>query len=147
MDDKWLTYAKRLHAIAAEGQAYSKNQYDLERFQEIDAIAQEMLAKLFSFPIQRIREFSPDTVATKLSVSATAREAGVTPALIHNHYPSIAKEIRVKLGASSRERRDAARDELKLEREKSSKLRKELAEAMSQIAKFASINETLLLDN
>lgn len=65
----------------------------------------------------------------------------------HNHYPSIAEEIRVKLGASSRQLRDAARDKLKLEREKASKLRKELAEATSQIAKLASINETLLLEN
>lgn len=97
--------------------------------------------------IYRIERGRAHTAATKLSVSAVAREAGVTPALIHNHYPSIAEEIRVKLGASSRERRDAARDELKLEREKTNKLRKELAEATSQIAKLASINETLLLEN
>lgn len=97
--------------------------------------------------IYRIERGRAHTAATKLSVSAVAREAGVTPALIHNHYPSIAEEIRVKLGASSRERRDAARDELKLEREKNNKLRNELAEATSQIAKLASINETLLLEN
>lgn len=97
--------------------------------------------------IYRIERGRAHTAATKLSVSAVAREAGVTPALIHNHYPSIAEEIRVKLGASSRERRDAARDELKLEREKTHKLRKELAEATSQIAVLASINETLLLEN
>ena len=97
--------------------------------------------------IYRIERGKAHTEATKLSVSAVARKAGVTPALIHNHYPSIAEEIRVKLGASSRERRDAARDEMKLEREKTYKLRKELAEATSQIAKLASINETLLLEN
>jgi len=45
------------------------------------------------------------------------------PALIHNRYLPVAGEIRVKLGASSRERRDAARDELKLEREKTSQLK------------------------
>ena len=108
------------------------------------ATAREKELKLAIYRIERGRAH---TAATKLSVSAVAREAGVTPALIHNHYPSIAEEIRVKLGASSRERRDAARDELKLEREKTSNLRKELAEAKSQIAKLASINETLLLEN
>ncbi|WP_233874466.1 TetR family transcriptional regulator [Paraburkholderia adhaesiva] len=108
------------------------------------AAAREKELKLAIYRIERGRAH---TAATKLSVSAVAREAGVTPALIHNHYPSIAEEIRVKLGASSRERRNAALDVLKQEREKSSKLRKELAQAMRQIAKLASINETLLLEN
>lgn len=108
------------------------------------ATAREKELKLAIYRIERGRAH---TAATKLSVSAVAREAGVTPALIHNHYPSIAEEIRMKLGASSRERRDAAREELRLEREKTSNLRKELAETKSQIAKLASINETLLLEN
>ncbi len=60
MENEWLVHAKRLQAIAAAGIAYGKDQYDLERFQEIDAIAREMLARLFSLPIQRVGELSPD---------------------------------------------------------------------------------------
>jgi len=82
---------------------------------------------------------------SRLGKTDLNRQCETFVAVVLNHvYPSIAEEIRMKLGASSRERRDAARDELKLEREKSSKLRKELTEAMSQIAKLASINEMLL---
>jgi ADP-ribose pyrophosphatase YjhB (NUDIX family) len=60
VENEWLTNAKRLQAIAATGLAYSQNQYDLERYQEIGAIAQEMLAKLFCLPIQRVGELAPD---------------------------------------------------------------------------------------
>ncbi len=60
MENEWLTYAKRLQAIAATGLAYSRNAYDLERFEEIDSIAREMLAKLFSLPIERLGELAPD---------------------------------------------------------------------------------------
>lgn len=61
MENEWLTYAKRLQALATAGLAYSTNPYDLERFQEIDAIARRMLAGLFSLPLERIGELSPDT--------------------------------------------------------------------------------------
>ncbi|KWT70893.1 MULTISPECIES: hypothetical protein [unclassified Variovorax] len=47
-----------------------------------------------------------------ISITAVAREAGVTPALLHNTYPDIAKEIGSLLGKSSRAQRDAARDDL-----------------------------------
>lgn len=63
MEQDWLTYAKRLQAIAATGLAYGKDKYDIERFQEVQAIAQEMLSKLYSLPIERISELSPDARA------------------------------------------------------------------------------------
>jgi ADP-ribose pyrophosphatase YjhB (NUDIX family) len=60
MENAWLTYAKRLQALASAGVAYTTNPYDLDRFQQIDQIASEMLAQLFTVPIERIGELAPD---------------------------------------------------------------------------------------
>ena len=95
----------------------------------------------------RIEHGRAHTKASKLSISAVAREAGVSAALIHNHYPSIAEAIRLKLGASSRQSRDAARNELKEEREKNAGLRAQITALAGQVAKLASINEVLLVEN
>ncbi|WP_083417782.1 TetR family transcriptional regulator [Burkholderia contaminans] len=97
--------------------------------------------------IARIERGRTKTGATKLSVSAVAREAGVTPALIHNHYPSIAEEIRTKVGASSRQQRDTARVALKEERAKGTDLRTRIKDLEEQVARLASINEVLLIEN
>lgn len=99
--------------------------------------------KLAIYRIERGRAHSK---ATKLSIAAVAREAEVTPALIHNHYPLIANEIRMKLGASSRQQRDAKHDELKRERERNKALRGELAEMRTQVSSLATINEMLHLE-
>ncbi|MCA8323787.1 TetR family transcriptional regulator [Burkholderia cepacia] len=97
--------------------------------------------------IMRIERGRAKTGAIKLSISAVAREAGVTPALIHNHYPSIAEDIRTKIGSSSRQQRDTARAALKDERSKASDLRNRIKELEEQVARLASINEVLLMDN
>lgn len=106
--------------------------------------AREDDLRLAIFRIERARAH---TKATKLSISSVAREAGVTPALIHNHYPAIAELIRVKQGASSREQRDAKHDELRKEKDGSRDLRQELKEARVRLAQLASINESLLVEN
>jgi len=82
-----------------------------------------------------------------MSIAAVAREAGVSTALIHNHYPSIAEEIRDAQGRSSRAQRDDKHHDLKLEREKNQELRKELDGLRSKVSMLASINEVLLLEN
>jgi hypothetical protein len=97
--------------------------------------------------IHRIERGRAHTNATKLSVSAVAREAGVTAALIHNHYPAIAESIRIKQGASSRQQRDTKRHELADERRKNSELRAELEDAREQVARLATLNEMLLIEN
>lgn len=97
--------------------------------------------------VHRIERGRAHTKATNLSVASVAREAGVTPALIHNHYPEIAELIRVKRGASSRAQRDAKQDALKQERAKTAVLREELEELKGQIARLATLNEMLLVDN
>lgn len=84
------------------------------------------------------------TKATKLSIAAVAREAGVSAALIHNPYPAVAEAIRSAQGRSSREQREAKHEELKATREKNRELRGALEVALSQRDKLASINDVLL---
>lgn len=109
-----------------------------------DAVTREKELRLAILRIERGRA---RTNESKLSVSAVAREAGISAALIHNHYPAIAELVRVKLGASSRAQRDTKRSELKVEREKCAALRRELSDLRSQIAKLVTINEMLLIEN
>jgi ADP-ribose pyrophosphatase YjhB (NUDIX family) len=46
--------AKRLRAIAKTGQAYTRDAYDRERYDEIEAIAHAMLAELVDQPLEAI---------------------------------------------------------------------------------------------
>ena len=80
----------------------------------------------------------------KLSISAVAKMAGVTPALIHNTYPDLAEKIRGLMGKATRTQRDAKHSALVREREINRTLRKELVETRATIAKLASVNQTLL---
>ena len=97
--------------------------------------------------ISRIQRGRAHTKATKISISAVANEAGVTPALIHNHYPDIAETIREHGARSSRVQRDAKHGELKAAREKNRFLRDEIDTLRAQVAKLASINEILIMEN
>lgn len=97
--------------------------------------------------ISRIERGRSHTKAAKLSISAVAREVGVSPSLLHNHYPALAEEIRTKQGASSRKKLEAKHDDLGLEREKVRRLRQEIDELKTQLAKLASINEMQAMEN
>ena len=90
------------------------------------------------FAISRIKN-----KGTKLSISAVASEAGVTPALIHNTYPDIAEAIRAQVGRATRDQRDAKAAELGKARAELKNLRAQLQAALADISKLASINETL----
>lgn len=87
------------------------------------------------------------TGATKVNITTVANEAGVTPALIHNHYPGFAETIREDQARSSRVLRDAKHGELKAAREKNRFLRGEIDILREQVAKLASINEILVMEN
>ncbi|SPO54158.1 Transcriptional regulator, tetR family [Pseudomonas sp. JV551A1] len=95
----------------------------------------------------RIQKGRSRTGETKVSIAAVAREAGVSTALIHNHYPQIAEAIRDAQGRSSRATRDAKQNELTAERKKSAAYRQELNELKAKIQKLASINEVLIEAN
>lgn len=81
---------------------------------------------------------------SKVSISAVAKVAGVTPALIHNTYPDLAEKIRGLLGKATRTQRDAKHEALVREREINRSLREELARTRADLAKLASINQVLL---
>lgn len=94
--------------------------------------------------IQRGRSHAGET---KVTIAAVAREAGVSTALIHNHYPHVAEAIREVQGHSSRALRDVKQQELMAEREKNRTLRQENQALRAQVASLASINEVLLNEN
>lgn len=95
----------------------------------------------------RIQKGRTRTGKTTITIAAVAREAGVSTALIHNHYPKIAEAIRDAQGRSSRAMRDAKHNDLTAERKKSAAYRKEINELKAKIQKLASINEVLLEAN
>lgn len=97
--------------------------------------------------ISRIQRGRAHTKATQVNISAVAHEAGVTPALIHNHYPDIAETIRAAQARSSRVQRDAKHGELKAAKERNRILREENGLLRAQVSKLASINEVLLMEN
>ncbi|TAK85768.1 MAG: TetR family transcriptional regulator [Aquabacterium sp.] len=78
-----------------------------------------------------------------VSISAVAREAGVTPALIHNKYQDVAEAIRRHSGHSLRDQRNAAREQLASSQHKNKLLREEIRQLDSEVRKLASINEML----
>jgi ADP-ribose pyrophosphatase YjhB (NUDIX family) len=44
MEPNWLTWAKRLAALAQDGLTYSDNEYEIDRYRQIRQIAAEMMA-------------------------------------------------------------------------------------------------------
>jgi ADP-ribose pyrophosphatase YjhB (NUDIX family) len=60
MEDRWLTWAKRLQAIASTGMHFSREKFDRERYEDIAAIANGMLADLAQLPIARIESLVSD---------------------------------------------------------------------------------------
>lgn len=97
--------------------------------------------------VRRIETGNAIVGTVKLSISSVAREAGVSAALIHNHYPSIAALIRSKADASGRQQPGAKLVPLEVERAKNADLRRELKAAQQDLCKLATINEMLRIEN
>ncbi|WP_025754910.1 MULTISPECIES: hypothetical protein [unclassified Pseudomonas] len=95
----------------------------------------------------RIQKGRAHSGEIKVTIAAVAREAGVSTALIHNHYPKIAEAIRDAQGRSSRVIRDVKHQELTAEREKNAAYRLEIDQLRGKIARLASINEVLMNEN
>ncbi|MCB1693933.1 MAG: NUDIX hydrolase [Pseudomonadales bacterium] len=60
MEDQWLAWAKRLQAISSTGVFFGASDFDRERYEEIAAIADNMLAQLGQVPLQTIAGLIPD---------------------------------------------------------------------------------------
>jgi AcrR family transcriptional regulator len=97
--------------------------------------------------ISRIKRGRAHTKATKVNVTTVAKEVGVSTALLYNHYPDKVENIQEEEGRSSRAQRDAKHGELLEERQKNRTLRAEVAELRLQVARLASINEVLVMEN
>jgi hypothetical protein len=82
----------------------------------------------------------------KLSILSVAEEAGISSASIHNNYPEIAEQIRVKINKDTRNQRDAKSSELKTEKEKNKTLRTRIAVLTQQLRDIASENARLLTE-
>jgi AcrR family transcriptional regulator len=107
----------------------------------------EMRENDFRLAMSRIRRGRSHTGATRMSVTSVAREAGVSAALIHNHYPTIADAIRQDQRRGNRAQRYAKQQALKQERERARELRREIASLRADVQRLSSINEVLLSES
>lgn len=83
----------------------------------------------------------------KLSISAVAEEAGVDASTIHKVYPELAEEIRERAGTGSGKQRDRIQIELAEAKLTIKDLRDEIKRSNVDLAKIASLNETLAHEN
>jgi len=100
-------------------------------------------AKELDLAIARIKLGKSRTGATELNITTVAKEVGVTPALIHNHYPEIADKIRPPK-KSNNQKQQVQIDSLERE---NAKLRDEQVTLKAKIAKLATQNEVLIIEN
>lgn len=54
--DRLIDWAKRLQSLAQAGLTYGKDNFDLERYQEIRDISAEMMAEKSGLPIEKVEE-------------------------------------------------------------------------------------------
>ena len=55
METKWLNWAKKLQAIAQTGLEYSKDKFDIERFEQIRALSIEIMNEYTDIDHSKIR--------------------------------------------------------------------------------------------
>ncbi|RBO99592.1 hydrolase of X-linked nucleoside diphosphate [Rossellomorea aquimaris] len=56
MNDKWLEWAKRIQALSQSGLAFSKDVYDIERYEELRTISAEIMEEYTDLEMRKIRE-------------------------------------------------------------------------------------------
>ncbi|MFC7785363.1 NUDIX hydrolase [Rossellomorea sp. GCM10028870] len=56
MSDKWLGWAKRIQALSQSGLAFSKDVYDIERYEELRTISAEIMQEYTDLEMMKIRE-------------------------------------------------------------------------------------------
>ncbi len=75
LEDVWLARAKRLLALAETGQHFCSDPFDRERYDELAAIARDMLADLGRVPVARIEDLVPVHAAGYATPSLDIRGA------------------------------------------------------------------------
>lgn len=111
--------------------------------------SKEKTAKALEMALYRITKGRAKIVSKQrtLSIVAVAEEAGLSTSTIHNNHPDIAEKIRGLLNKESRVQRNEKLAELKQEKAKNRELRKEVQALNVQLAKIASINARLEMEN
>lgn len=56
MSQKWLEWAKRIQALSQSGLAFSKDIYDIERYEELRAISAEIIAGHTGIEFQKVQD-------------------------------------------------------------------------------------------
>jgi ADP-ribose pyrophosphatase YjhB (NUDIX family) len=54
--DQWLMWARKLQALAQSGLAYTKNPFEIERYQAVREVASEIMAAHTELPVERVRD-------------------------------------------------------------------------------------------
>lgn len=60
MEEKWLAWAKKLHAVASTGLFFGADEFDRERYAEVAEIAEAMLTELAGTSVANLRNLFPD---------------------------------------------------------------------------------------
>ena len=97
--------------------------------------------------IERVRPKRIPKDRCVMNISTVAKEAGFTPALIHNQYPDIADAIRSKANRTSDDRRRERLEEIRQLKSAGSELRKIIAQMQSDMTALASENARLVSEN
>lgn len=79
----------------------------------------------------------------RVTISGVARAVGVSPALIHNRYPTLAQEIRAKDSYRKSKSTHDLRQELRAEISKNKLLMEEYRKLEEDFRKLSSANEAL----
>lgn len=56
MENRWLTWATKLQSIAQAGLEYSKDKYDIERFNEIRNISAEIISEYTDLSMSKVKD-------------------------------------------------------------------------------------------
>ena len=111
--------------------------------------SREKTAKALEMALYRITKGRAKIVnkKRKLSIASVAEEAGLSTSTIHNNHPDMAEKIRALMNKEARAQRDEKLADLKKEKAKNRELRKEVMSLNEQLAKIASINARLEMEN
>lgn len=55
MEETWLEFAKKVHAIAETGLTYKNNEYDIERYEQLKELSFKMISRLSNEPVEIIQ--------------------------------------------------------------------------------------------
>lgn len=54
--ENWMKWVVEIQALAQSGLTYTKDVYDIERYERLREISAEMIANISDFPIEKVKE-------------------------------------------------------------------------------------------